>query len=70
MNTEAGEADWKAMVADLSEGVILITPAGRITFANNAALVNTDGSPNTSFGQISYTRTSARQIQVALRYTF
>ena len=39
-------------------------------FANNAMLVNTDGSPNTSFGQISYTRTSARQIQVALRYTF
>jgi Carboxypeptidase regulatory-like domain len=37
---------------------------------NNAMLVNTDGSPNTSFGQISYTRTSARQIQVALRYTF
>ena len=37
---------------------------------NNAVLVNTDGTPNTSFGQISYTRTSARQIQVALRYTF
>jgi hypothetical protein len=37
---------------------------------DNTALVNTDGTPNTSFGQISYTRTSARQIQVALRYTF
>ena len=37
---------------------------------NNAALVNADGSVNGSFGQISYTRTPARQIQVALRYTF
>src|SRR5256885_6868427 len=37
---------------------------------NNAFLVNTDGSPNANFGQISYTRTSARQIQLALRYTF
>ena len=38
MTTGADEADWKAMVADLSEGVILITPDGRITFANSAAL--------------------------------
>ncbi len=38
MNTEADEADWEAMVADLSEGVILIRPDGRITYANNAAL--------------------------------
>ena len=38
MNTEAEEADWQAMVADLSEGVVLITPEGRITYANNAAL--------------------------------
>ena len=37
---------------------------------NNALLVNSDGSPNANFGQISYTRTSARQIQLALRYTF
>ena len=37
---------------------------------NNALLVNSDGSPNANFGQITYTRTSARQIQVALRYTF
>ena len=37
---------------------------------NNALLVNSDGTPNANFGQISYTRTSARQIQVALRYTF
>src|SRR3989441_10206573 len=37
---------------------------------NNAMLVNTDGSPNANFGQISYTRTPARQIQLALRYTF
>jgi hypothetical protein len=33
-------------------------------------LVNADGTPNANFGQISYTRTSARQIQLALRYTF
>ena len=39
-------------------------------FANNATLVQTDGTPNPNFGQISYTRTPARQIQVALRYTF
>ena len=38
MTKGADEADWKAMVADLSEGVILITPDGRIIFANNAAL--------------------------------
>ncbi len=37
---------------------------------NNASLVQTDGTPNPTFGQISYTRTPARQIQVALRYTF
>ena len=37
---------------------------------NNALLVNSDGTPNANFGQISYTRTSARQIQLALRYTF
>jgi hypothetical protein len=37
---------------------------------NNAMLVNSDGTPNANFGQISYTRTPARQIQVALRYTF
>ena len=37
---------------------------------NNASLVNPDGTPNANFGQISYTRTPARQIQVALRYTF
>jgi len=37
---------------------------------NNALLVNSDGTPNANFGQISYTRTPARQIQVALRYTF
>ena len=37
---------------------------------NNALLVNSDGSPNANFGQISYTRTPARQIQLALRYTF
>ncbi len=37
---------------------------------NNALLVNADGTPNANFGQISYTRTSARQIQLALRYTF
>jgi hypothetical protein len=37
---------------------------------NNAMLVNTDGTPNANFGQITYTRTPARQIQVALRYTF
>jgi len=38
--------------------------------ANNAQLVNADGSPNANFGQITYTRTPARQIQVALRYIF
>ena len=37
---------------------------------NNALLVNSDGTPNANFGQISYTRTPARQIQLALRYTF
>ena len=37
---------------------------------DNSMLVNTDGTPNPNFGQISYTRTPARQIQVALRYTF
>jgi len=37
---------------------------------DNTLLVNSDGSPNANFGQISYTRTSARQIQLALRYTF
>jgi hypothetical protein len=44
-------------------------PVGN-SLPNNVMLVNTDGSPNANFGQISYTRTSARQIQVALRYTF
>ena len=37
---------------------------------NNASLVNADGTPNANFGQISYTRTPARQIQIALRYIF
>src|SRR5262249_2873967 len=37
---------------------------------NNALLVNSDGTPNANFGQITYTRTPARQIQLALRYTF
>jgi hypothetical protein len=37
---------------------------------NNTLLVNADGTPNANFGQITYTRTPARQIQVALRYTF
>ena len=37
---------------------------------DNTLLVNADGTPNANFGQISYTRTSARQIQLALRYTF
>ena len=37
---------------------------------NNALLVNADGTPNANFGQITYTRTPARQIQLALRYTF
>ena len=37
---------------------------------DNTLLVNSDGSPNANFGQISYTRTFARQIQLALRYTF
>ncbi|UDL93668.1 helix-turn-helix transcriptional regulator [Lichenihabitans sp. PAMC28606] len=38
MSIEADEADWKAMVADLSEGVLLIRPDGTLTFANTAAL--------------------------------
>ena len=33
-------------------------------------LVDSSGKPNPSFGQIVSTRTSARQIQLALRYTF
>src|SRR5262249_25132045 len=37
---------------------------------NNALLVNSDGTRIANFGQISYTRTPARQIQLALRYTF
>ena len=37
---------------------------------NNALLVNSDGTPNANFGHLSYTRTPARQIQLALRDTF
>ncbi|PYS17422.1 MAG: hypothetical protein DMG17_09730, partial [Acidobacteria bacterium] len=45
-------------------------PVNGTSVPNNAYLVNSDGTPNANFGQISYTRTSARQIQLALRYTF
>ena len=38
LDAQAEEADWKAIVADLGEGVILIASDGRITFANDAAL--------------------------------
>ena len=38
MDAQGEEADWRAIVADLSEGVILIASDGRITFANDAAL--------------------------------
>jgi hypothetical protein len=44
------------------------TPGG--TSGVGTLLVNSDGTPNPSFGQIISTRTSARQIQLALRYTF
>jgi hypothetical protein len=68
--TEEHKVQFRAEFFNLFNRPNFGAPVNGSSVPNNAMLVNTDGTPNPNFGQISYTRTPARQIQVALRYTF